>query len=60
MTLLLSVALSLQAPEIGEPRGQDSSGLRGPLQRGGRPPRPGTTELGEHLMRGWLGRGGLS
>ncbi|XP_074176971.1 peripheral-type benzodiazepine receptor-associated protein 1 isoform X2 [Rhinolophus sinicus] len=34
-----------RAPEIGEPRGQDSSGRRGPLQRGGRPPRPGTTEL---------------
>ncbi|XP_045381623.1 peripheral-type benzodiazepine receptor-associated protein 1 isoform X1 [Lemur catta] len=32
--------------ETGEPRGQDSSGRRGPQRRGARAPRPGTTELG--------------
>nr|XP_012619578.1 peripheral-type benzodiazepine receptor-associated protein 1 isoform X6 [Microcebus murinus] len=31
--------------ETGEPRGQDSSGRRGPQRRGARAPRPGTTEL---------------
>lgn len=34
-----------RAIEIGEPRGQDSSGRRGPLRRGSRPHRPGATEL---------------
>ncbi|KAM5215981.1 peripheral-type benzodiazepine receptor-associated protein 1 isoform 2-T2 [Hipposideros larvatus] len=34
-----------RATEIGEPRGQDISGRKGPLRKGGRPPRPGTTEL---------------
>lgn len=43
------VALSLQATETGEPRGQDGSGRRGPQRRGGRAPRPGSAELGEHL-----------
>ncbi|XP_053425102.1 peripheral-type benzodiazepine receptor-associated protein 1 isoform X2 [Nycticebus coucang] len=31
--------------ETGEPRGQDSSGRRGPQRRGARAPRPGTTKL---------------
>nr|KAF6417541.1 TSPO associated protein 1 [Molossus molossus] len=34
-----------RATEIGEPRGQDSSGWRGPLRRETRAPRPDTTEL---------------
>lgn len=34
-----------RATEVGEPRGQDISGRKGPLRKGGRPPRPGTTEL---------------
>ncbi|CAK6438017.1 unnamed protein product [Pipistrellus nathusii] len=33
------------ATEIGQPRGQDRSGQRGPLRRGARAPRPDTTEL---------------
>uniref|UniRef100_A0A8C8YUL6 TSPO associated protein 1 n=1 Tax=Prolemur simus TaxID=1328070 RepID=A0A8C8YUL6_PROSS len=36
----------VRATETGEPRGQDSSGRRGPQRRGARAPRPGTTELG--------------
>lgn len=54
-SLLLSVALSLQATETGEPRGQDGSGRRGPLRRGVQAPRACTTELGEHLMGAGLG-----
>ncbi|XP_070249288.1 peripheral-type benzodiazepine receptor-associated protein 1 isoform X4 [Myotis yumanensis] len=34
-----------RATEIGEPRGQDRSGQRGPLRRGARTPRPDATEL---------------
>ncbi|EPQ02785.1 Peripheral-type benzodiazepine receptor-associated protein 1 [Myotis brandtii] len=34
-----------KATEIGEPRGQDRSGQRGPLRRGARAPRPDATEL---------------
>lgn len=58
VSLLPSVALSLQATETGEPRGSDSSGWRGPLRRGGQAPRPGASELGEHLMGAGLCRGG--
>lgn len=50
MSPLPSVALSLQATETGESRGQDNSGRRGPQSRGTRVPRSGTTELGEHLI----------
>lgn len=50
VSLLPSVALSLQATETGESRGQDNSGRRGPQRRGARVPRPGTAELGEHLI----------
>ncbi|XP_058139892.1 peripheral-type benzodiazepine receptor-associated protein 1 isoform X2 [Dasypus novemcinctus] len=34
-----------RATETGEPRGQDGSGRRGALRRGGRPPRPGSCDL---------------
>lgn len=60
VTFLPSVAPSLQAMEIGELRGQDRSGQRGPFRRGTRAPRPDTAELGEHLMGAGLGGGGLS
>lgn len=50
MSPLPSVALSLQATETGESRGQDNSVRRGPQRRGARVPRSGTTELGEHLI----------
>lgn len=50
MSPLSSVALSLQATETGESRGQDNSGRRGPQRRGARVPRSGTTELGERLI----------
>lgn len=48
VSLLLSVALSLQATETGEPRGQDGSGRRGPPRRGAQASRASTTDLGEH------------
>lgn len=61
VTFLPSVAPSLQATEIGEPRGQDRSGKRGPLRRAARAPRPDITERGEHLRGAGLGVGrGLS
>ncbi|XP_006832455.1 PREDICTED: peripheral-type benzodiazepine receptor-associated protein 1 [Chrysochloris asiatica] len=34
-----------RAVDMGEPRGQDSSGRRGPARRGARAPRPGSSEL---------------
>ncbi|ELW61582.1 Peripheral-type benzodiazepine receptor-associated protein 1 [Tupaia chinensis] len=43
--ILLSVALSLQATETGETRGQDSSGRRASQKRGARAPRLGAAEL---------------
>lgn len=61
MSLLPSVAFSLQAAESGESRGQDGSGRRGPPWSGGRAPRPGSTELGKPLMPGsWARLRGLS
>lgn len=55
VSLLLSVALSLQAAETGEPREKDSSGRRGPSRRGAQAPRACATELGEHLTGAGLG-----
>lgn len=45
----MSVALSLQAAESGEPRGLDSPGQSSSKRRKGWAPRPGSTELGEPL-----------
>lgn len=60
MSLLPSVAFSLQAAEIGEARGQNGSGRKGHQRRGARMPRLSTTELGEHLMEPELAWGGPS